>query len=175
MHVYTTTYMHVYTTTYMHVYTTTYMHVYTTTYMHVYTTTYMHVYTTTYMHALLVWICMTVLTEFQLGDTDQPLKLMYSWKTLLSRYGSGKGEAEIPSFHLWRNVFAPPLVEKTVSTNKQTNKQINKQINKQPSKLNLQVTDSIILEYLYTDVSMKSPSPFSHCQHFSFLRLIGTS
>ncbi len=51
--------------------------------------------------------------ELQLGDTDQPLKIMYSWKKLLSQYG-GKGEGEIPTFHLRRNVFSPPSGEKMV-------------------------------------------------------------
>lgn len=56
--------------------------------------------------------------ELQLGDVDQPLKLMYTWKKLLSQYGSTatvRGEVEVPTLHLWRNVFASPSVEKMVS------------------------------------------------------------
>lgn len=58
------------------------------------------------------------ITELQLGDTDMPVKLIYSWKKLLSKYGSivtgAKGEAELPSLHLWRNVFLPASAEKNV-------------------------------------------------------------
>lgn len=57
--------------------------------------------------------------EIQLGDGDQPLKLIYTWKKLLSKYGTTpavKGEAELPTLHLWRNVFYPPSAEQQVHT-----------------------------------------------------------
>lgn len=59
-----------------------------------------------------------MLTELQLGDTDQPLKLIYGWKKMLSQYSSAptiKGESELPTLHLWRNVFFPPAAEQNVS------------------------------------------------------------
>ena len=60
-------------------------------------------------------------TEIQLGDVDQPLKLLYSWKRLLSQYGYSiavKGEGELPTLHLWRNVFYPASAEQKVQTTK---------------------------------------------------------
>jgi hypothetical protein len=60
--------------------------------------------------------------ELQMGDTDQPLKLIYSWKKMLSQYGpssgTGKGERELPALYLWRNVFFPPAAEQSVRTNR---------------------------------------------------------
>ena len=54
-----------------------------------------------------------------MGDTDQPLKLIYAWKKMLSQYGPssavGKGEGELPTLYLWRNVFFPPASEQSVS------------------------------------------------------------
>lgn len=58
------------------------------------------------------------LTEVQMGDTDQPLKLIYAWKKMLHQYGPtatvGKGEGELPALYLWRNVFFPPATEQNV-------------------------------------------------------------
>lgn len=53
-----------------------------------------------------------------MGDTDQPLKLIYAWKKMLSQYRAspavGKGEGELPALYLWRNVFFPPAAEQSV-------------------------------------------------------------
>lgn len=76
-----------------------------------------------------LWIASNNL-ELQMGDNDQPLKLIYAWKKMLSQYGvttaQGKGEAELPALFLWRNVFFPPAAEKNI-------------------------TDPMALEFLYTN------------------------
>ena len=56
--------------------------------------------------------------ELQMGDTDQPLKLIYGWKKLLSQHSATSSavgrEAELPALYLWRNVFFPPAAEQNV-------------------------------------------------------------
>lgn len=94
------------------------------------------------------------MTELQMGDTDQPLKLIYAWKKMLAQYGPqvGKGEGELPAMYLWRNVFFPPAAEQSVRLvvipwlyN------IWAMVNH--SLFMLQITDPMALEFLYTDVS----------------------
>jgi hypothetical protein len=62
--------------------------------------------------------------ELQIGDTDKPLKLMSSWKQLLTKYSSDKGHGShgnsslenVPTFHLRRNLFFPTTKEKLVKS-----------------------------------------------------------
>ena len=61
--------------------------------------------------------------ELQIGDTDKPLKLMSSWKQLLTKYSSDKGPGShgngslenVPTFELRRNLFFPTTKEKLVN------------------------------------------------------------
>ena len=52
--------------------------------------------------------------ELLLSETDQPLKIFYSWKKVVSQYSGHKGEEEPPSIYLWRNTLYPPQKEKMV-------------------------------------------------------------
>ena len=57
--------------------------------------------------------------ELQIGDTDKPLKLMSSWKQLVTQYSSNRTKSssdDVPNFYLQRNVFFPLAKEKLVST-----------------------------------------------------------
>jgi len=55
------------------------------------------------------------MTELQLADSDQPLKIFYGWKKLLTQHSSlPKGVEDLPSLYLWRNAFFPASQEKTV-------------------------------------------------------------
>lgn len=63
-----------------------------------------------------------IIAELQVGDTDKPLKLMSSWKQLLTKYSSDKGHGShgnsslenVPTFQLRRNIFFPIAKEKLV-------------------------------------------------------------
>ena len=65
-----------------------------------------------------------VIIELQIGDTDKPLKLMSSWKQLVTQYSSNRASHsksssdDVPNFYLQRNVFFPLSKEKLVSTEK---------------------------------------------------------
>lgn len=56
--------------------------------------------------------------ELQIGDTDKPLKLMSSWKQLLTHYSSSHSSKssvdDVPNLYLQRNVFFLLTKEKLV-------------------------------------------------------------
>ena len=79
---------------------------------------------TAIVFGLRVTICHNILNEeLQIGDTDKPLKLMSSWKQLLTKYSSDKGPGShgndllenVPTFELRRNRFFPTTKEKLVN------------------------------------------------------------